>query len=158
MKTVFFPSRKAIITTSLASEKFIPLTDEQLAHYETNPKASYNEVWNIGKPAIEPPKPVETPLESHKEYQINEMSQMSLFLMHENGIKDYQVRNELAISVETGEVSKRLKAYNKTVVMLKDEYYRLEKAINEATSNTDVDVVCQGAKFAEIIAKNMRDE
>ena len=158
MKAVFFTARKVIINTSSDSEKFTPLTDEQLAYYEANPTASYDEVWNIGKPEAVPSIPVETPIEDYKVYKINEMSKMSLHIMSENGMKDYQVRNEIAIAVETGETSERLKAYNKTVVMLKDEYYRLEKAINEAESNADVDTVCEGAKFAEIIAKNMKDE
>ena len=152
MKTVFFIARKEIINTSSESDKFIPLNDEQLAYYKANPKASYYEVWNIGQPVVAPP---ETPVEDYKQWKIQEMSQMSLNLMQEIGLKDYQVTNELAIAAETGETSERLKSYNKTVALLKEEYYRLEKAINEAANNADIDTICQGAKFAEIIAENM---
>jgi len=158
MKTVFFIPKKVIINTSANDEKLIPLTDEQLAYYEANPTASYDEVWNIGKPEAVPSIPIETPIEDYKKYKIQEMSQMSLFLMSENGMKDHQVHNELAISAEAGEVSERLKSYNKTVALLKGEYYRLRQEINAATSNADIDTVCEGAKFAEIIAKNMKDE
>ena len=157
MKLVFLTPRKVIIETAAESEKFIPLTDKQVAYYKTNPTASYDEVWQVEHP-VEQSKPVETSLENHKKWKVQEMSYLSLHLMSENGMKDHQVHNELAIATETGEASERLKAYNKTVVMLKDEYYRLEKAINEAESNADVDTVCEGAKFAEIIVKNMGNE
>ena len=157
MKLVFLTPRKVIIETAAESEKIIPLTDKQVAYYETNPTASYDEVWQV-EHSVEQPKPVETSLEDHKEWKVQEMSYLSLHLMSENGMKDYQVHNELAITAETGEASERLKAYNKTVALLKEEYYRLEKEINKATSNADIDTVCEGAKFAEIIAKNMKDE
>ena len=154
---VFLTSRKVIIESGVESEKLIPLTEKQVEFYKANPKASYDEVWQLEHP-VEPPKPIEHSLEDYKKWKTQDMSNMSLHLMNENGIKDYQVINELAINAETGEASKRLKAYNKTVVLLKEEYYRLEKAINEAESNADIDTICQGAEYAEIIAKNMRYE
>ena len=158
MKLVFLNPRRVIIKTEAESEKLIPLTDEQIEYYKANPNASYDEVWNVGKPTTELPKPPEIPLNNYKQWKIQETSQMSFNLMNEIGIAEHTFRNETAISIVDGEATDIIKRYNIIVPLLKAEFYRLEEAINNAESNESIDDICQSAKFTEIITQNMNND
>jgi hypothetical protein len=157
MKLVFLNPRRVIIKTEAESEKLIPLTDEQIEYYKANPNASYDEVWNIGKPELEQPKPPEIPLNDYKQWKIQEMSQMSFNLMNEIGIAEHTFRNETAISIVNETATDTIKRYNIIVPLLKAEFYRLEEAINNAENNASIDEICRSAKFAEIITQNLNN-
>lgn len=143
-KLYFNLIERNIISTeikNLNKEWFKALSKGQIEFYNSNPDASYWEIWNKKRFFVD--------IEAYRQQILSETEQVSL-QRRKILIPDYKLENAIAGYYEEETNSSILSEYKRIVDQLRAEFYRLKPLIDQAGNIQEIDEIFNHNHFSSI--------